>query len=554
MVKGIYDERGEMLGYVVEDGIFQGESRTGTLKDNMVHDLAGNYLGKWTGTDESGKIWDIGFDRFGYQIGRTCLNSSPNPIDRGNYLILNNYGNVVGTTDIPQAGAAHLLLFYRERYPVGHRLSSEDSTDRTVHFHEDGDRQPIVARLRNLDLSHRITHLRQDFSNLMETYSKHPRLQPFSSVIIAFGKNILTDLDSKTSQWMEHSSDGEQLITERAGMSLMDELLVYSGWRDLDRAVGARLTGVRGRAMELARRVCEECYSGFLERAQVAGGGKLWSPGRVRVMPWPSHTHEDGFAINYVRCPVALLAIPMDQTFSPWNWPAIGHEIGHDIYHNVEGLKSEIKYSLYDFLGKNCPDQVASLWFIWREQLFADLMGVMIFGPAFTMSFQAEFLSLAGILTPVWNGLKNRWDGHPLTLFRNALQVETLNRLGFSRVAQILQRRWNSMYQKLDYLHLDREKVDMESFSIPLEGMVDIFLKRPMSSLGGKTVGELVNYGEAEYRKALTAAKKLLEGQASGFPETVHLVSGARIAFENHPEKSQTILKGVWASVAEPWG
>lgn len=549
----IYDERGEVLGYLVEDGIFQGDSRVGSLIDNSVHDLAGNYLGKWTGTSETGKIWDIGFDKFGYQIGRTLQNSEPNPIDRGAYLILNNYGNVVGTADLPQAGAIHMLLFFRERYPVGHRPANMSAGSETGEGSQGSPGQHMMLRLRNGDLEYRISQTRQDFSRLMEGYARQPRLQPFQSLIRDFGRSILREMDAKTAQWRQHCSDRQQLLTERAGKSLMDELLIYSGWQELDRAVAARLTGLRTRPLELARRLAEECCSSFLERAQVVGGGKLWSPGRMRIMPYPSHFHEDGFSINYVRNPVALLALPLDQCSSPWNWPAIGHEVGHDIYHNVKGLKSEIKYALFEFLGSNCPDNVASLWFIWREQLFADIFGVLLFGPAFAMSFQTQFLPMAGILAPVWNEQKNRWDGHPLTLFRNAMQVSILNRLGFGKVAQVLQRRWNALYSDLEHLHLNRERVDMEVFSQPMEGVLDILLSRPMESLGGRAVGELLCYGREQYSMALEAARNLLEGRAAGFPQTVPMICGARIAFENHPDRCENILRGVWASVEEPW-
>ncbi|GAB4408770.1 MAG: hypothetical protein Fur0044_02170 [Anaerolineae bacterium] len=129
----------------------------------------------------------------------------------------------------------------------------------------------------------------------------------------------------------------------------------------------------------------------------------------------------------YPRVPTMM--IPLANRRDPWLWMGIGHEIGHYIWDH-SNLKTILPGSLANQIigllnqGKLLGHDQLSQWNEWLEEVFADIFGVLILGPAFTRSFVAWLSSTA----PQDKLLENDHD-HALPLLRPLIQLWALREL-----------------------------------------------------------------------------------------------------------------------------
>jgi hypothetical protein len=97
--------------------------------------------------------------------------------------------------------------------------------------------------------------------------------------------------------------------------------------------------------------------------------------------------------LAYDRVP--SISLPLSTWRSPWLWLGLGHEVGHYIYHNLEQSDSGIslRAALEEAIGTIIQGkQAQSLWREWLEEVFADIFGVLVLGPAYTESFICQVL------------------------------------------------------------------------------------------------------------------------------------------------------------------
>ena len=143
---------------------------------------------------------------------------------------------------------------------------------------------------------------------------------------------------------------------------------------------------------------------------------------------------RQGYAV-YNRVP--SISLPTSTWCSPWLWLSLAHEVGHYVYQNMDPpddrraadprqnqlgltLQERVKIALER---KGASEAIQKLWEGWLEELFADLFGVLVLGPAYTESYICQWL------------LPNLGDGggllthdniHPPDLLRPFVQLELL--------------------------------------------------------------------------------------------------------------------------------
>ncbi len=144
---------------------------------------------------------------------------------------------------------------------------------------------------------------------------------------------------------------------------------------------------------------------------------------------------EDTYRITrFVYSDVPNIAVPLSYQEAPWFWLGIAHEIGHYHFGGSRGeLNNELDRVLLQSISKWAQDQQQNnasavhqlaLWHEWKEELFADLFGALILGPAYVHSLM------------IWLGLRvnaqtmavNDHD-HPPSLLRPLIQAEALQAL-----------------------------------------------------------------------------------------------------------------------------
>src|SRR5437773_364419 len=96
--------------------------------------------------------------------------------------------------------------------------------------------------------------------------------------------------------------------------------------------------------------------------------------------------------------PVPLLFVSYDRAASPWDWPLVFHELGHPLLRDLCGgapaLEIEWAAALSQLALQGTSDPtVAGYWSRWSGEVFADVIGVMLGGPAYALALQ-EALAL----------------------------------------------------------------------------------------------------------------------------------------------------------------
>lgn len=160
-----------------------------------------------------------------------------------------------------------------------------------------------------------------------------------------------------------------------------------------------------------------------------------------RVRAYFQKTYSIG-RFAYVRTPT--VAIPLDSWRDPWHWMGLAHEIGHYVYWNafeepqvettditrLTGLEVALKEALLRHLLTVSSRDFATmrtlfdLWYDWTEEIFADIYGALLLGPAYIES-------LIAWLAPRLDAerlYQNDYD-HPTPILRPLLQCAALRAL-----------------------------------------------------------------------------------------------------------------------------
>jgi hypothetical protein len=145
---------------------------------------------------------------------------------------------------------------------------------------------------------------------------------------------------------------------------------------------------------------------------------------------------------------VPAIAIPLDVWHEPWHWMGLAHEVGHYVFWNLElrdenghlmtdengkpatveqRLKTTMRNQLWDVTSKlewEESDAVRDLWRSWVEEVFSDIYGALILGPAYIESLIAWLAPQGGS-----EALYANDEDHPTPILRPLLQIAALKAL-----------------------------------------------------------------------------------------------------------------------------
>lgn len=134
---------------------------------------------------------------------------------------------------------------------------------------------------------------------------------------------------------------------------------------------------------------------------------------------------------------VALIGAPYTAVSVPRDYLAIPHEVGHYIFwHGTFNGQTIATYL------KNASVQQEAWAYRWLEEIFADLYGCHVAGPALALSFQDLQLQL-----PAHEVYTDDGD-HPVPIIRPDIYHKGIKAAGWPSWAQTLDERWNGSAQK----------------------------------------------------------------------------------------------------------
>ena len=222
------------------------------------------------------------------------------------------------------------------------------------------------------------------------------------------------------------------------------------------------------------------------------------------------------------RLPIPVIEVPWDHVPNAWEFMALHHEVGHDLEADLK-LRAPLQAALQDALSKDgVPKQRVTQWLAWTGELFADLIGLQLGGPAFAEGLMSLLLLPEAVVTTYEAN-----DPHPThypRVLMNAAYIPTLVPGNAALIAhgRAIADRWIAIYAEQPQF----EQV-LKDFPLVFKTLMDT----PLAELKGKTVRELMPYTAVDDLKIRQAAEYIETGinkPANLRPR--HCISAARLA------------------------
>ncbi len=239
-------------------------------------------------------------------------------------------------------------------------------------------------------------------------------------------------------------------------------------------------------------------------------------------------TYRRGIVLSLIgrrANPFPLIKLPYHRLINPWTLGAIPHEVAHNIQSDL-GLWRMLPKLIYRRLRARGVDRFsAGVWSRWHKEIFADLCGLLLSGPAFV----ASLMAVVG-RAPRRTLSFNPSGVHPTPYLRVFINVELLRRMGFAREASAFQQAWDRIYPRRLARALPAPL--MRSFARANRIVVSTICFTPLRQLGGRSLAEVVSFGRKEQKMVEEAAGRLAAGTDPGIIPERFFIGAARVALE----------------------
>jgi hypothetical protein len=241
--------------------------------------------------------------------------------------------------------------------------------------------------------------------------------------------------------------------------------------------------------------------------------------------------------------PFPLVQLPYHRLVNPWTLGAVLHEVSHNLQSDL-GLNKAVPVAVgRRLLEEDCPAAVAQVWTRWNREIWADLSGLLLGGPATVGSlFDVIGRSPRSVLT------YNPRGPHPTPWFRAYLSTELLRRMGFPEEAERYESLWTKIYPDPRAGTLPRRLVD--TFDTAHRAVVDALCFQPFAELGNRTLAETIKFGVNEQQMTLEAAERLAAGTDPGILPARFLIGAARSALDRGLARPGVITKNFYTELA----
>ncbi len=380
----------------------------------------------------------------------------------------------------------------------------------------------------------RLDRLRQETSRLLARAESDPRLL---RLVPALREDLLGRLDA-IERSLRSSSTLSTIVQETTILRGLEELLRYLKTMAQQRMHGS--SSFVGDADAMA----DACYAPLLDFARAQRVALRTSQPVVVTGDW-----DLSIVPRFASTHVAPIRLPAGAENSLWWWPAIAHEIAHDFYYSVEPLDGELHTRLGLPHTADLPmasGEIDGAWLrrlfgAWLPEIFADLMGTLMLGPAYVETMRRAFREpsspqrTAAILQ---NG--SQIDEHPPARLRLYMATRVLHHLGRHEEADTLWEQWETDHAdvRFYYLPLGGQWVGLsdEAFHSIADSIIDVLAQRGWPELEGF---QLINIPGLAYLHAEHAEVERLSG---------HLARGETV----DANVRWIMAAGVLAAAAQP--
>lgn len=339
---------------------------------------------------------------------------------------------------------------------------------------------------------------------------------------------------------------------------------------ELETLIEQRQDGVLRAALGDADALANACYAPVANFAHGKG---------IPLTSLIPATHLGAFEMStwtgFIPTSIAPIFLPEDFFERAVWWTAIAHEIAHDFLVSVTGLEGRLRAELgyrpfhqaylpVDFARGFTDAEVQRVVGAWFEELFCDVFGTLMCGPAYVQTMIELFAAksdprevLAVGVDPDGRG----YDCHPPSHLRVTAGCLVLSRAGFHRDAEKLRKAW-AKKNRFESLVGEGAEEELELFLLfptpdgyvrvaiePFETLVVLLATRlysgALSSLDGVGLRDIpgLDYGPHEHEEAARARAALLEGRVPRVRDVRAVIAGAVMASTDRRGSEKSVLE-----------
>jgi hypothetical protein len=241
--------------------------------------------------------------------------------------------------------------------------------------------------------------------------------------------------------------------------------------------------------------------------------------------------------------PFPLIQLPYHRLVNPWTLGAVLHEVSHNLQNDLGLARVVPKNIARRLLDHGAGRFVAATWVRWNRELFADLSGLLLGGPAVVGSL----MDVVGRSPETALAFDPR-GVHPTPYFRTLLSIELLRRMGFGAEAEGCRRLWKRMYPDPRAGSLPRAL--LATFADASALVVDTVCYRRYPELGDKSLAESIPFGAKEQAMVEEASRRLAAGNDPGIIPERFLIGACRTAFERRLARPGVVMENFYVELA----
>ncbi|WP_437596222.1 hypothetical protein WMF28_26945 [Sorangium sp. So ce590] len=275
---------------------------------------------------------------------------------------------------------------------------------------------------------------------------------------------------------------------------------------------------------------------------------------------------------GFIPTSIAPIFLPADFFSTPLRWPALAHEIGHDFLASIDGLEPALRRELGlpdrserarplalddDRAG---PSELGRVFGAWFEEIFCDVFGTLMFGPAYVLTMSELFFEEDypyASLAIQTNAGGARYDEHPPPHLRVLIGCMVLDRAGLGDAAGALREAWARRHAEVDLDELllpagsAWHAFPLSPFTEMAERLVERLYAGPLVALSGFGLQDIsgLDYGPHAHQEGLRARDALLAGRVPAVRDARALLAGAVQAAHQAPERALLILTRARAAI-----
>jgi len=275
-------------------------------------------------------------------------------------------------------------------------------------------------------------------------------------------------------------------------------------------------------------RIAQDCYQAVYTNL-----------GHVRSIPTPGpFTYmETGFGpatfrrgVRLTRLgknanPFPVVQLPYHRLTNPWTLGAVHHETSHNLQSDL-GMWRTVPMAIGLRLRRaGLPRSVTAVWMRWHKEIWADLCGLLLGGPAILTSLIDVVSRMPKVVYRF-----NPQGVHPMPYMRTLLNAELLRRMGFPQEAEMARQLWLHLYPQPQGI----PPLLLRTFPEAHRLVVDTICFQPYRELGGKRLVDVVSFRPDYQPMLIEAAGRLAAGTDPGIIPARFLVGAAREALNRN--------------------